>query len=87
MQIEGCAFPEALRIVAQKSGVAMPVVEESEDHKRVERDRETVLKLNQWAAEFFEAQLMAAGPESESARDYVASRGITEQARRLFRIG
>ncbi len=87
MQIEGCAFPEALRIVAQKSGVAIPVVEESEDHKRVERDRETVLKLNQWAAEFFEAQLMAAGSESESARAYVTSRGINEQTRRLFRIG
>src|SRR6185295_6135109 len=71
----------------QKSGIAMPVVEESEDHKRVERDREIVLKLNQWAAEFFEAQLMAEGSESESARHYVTSRGINEQTRRLFRIG
>ena len=87
MQIEGCAFPEALRIVAQKSGVAMPVVEETEDHKRVERDRETVLKLNQWAADFFEAQLVAEGGEFESARGYVTSRGINEQTRRLFRIG
>jgi DNA primase len=87
MQIEGCAFPEALRIVAQKSGVAMPVVDETEDHKRVERDRETVLKLNQWAADFFEAQIVAEGPEFESARDYVNARGINEQTRRLFRIG
>ena len=87
MQIEGCAFPEALRIVAQKSGIAMPVIEESDDHKRVERDRETVLKLNQWAAEFFEGQLMSEGSESASARDYIVSRGINDQTRRLFRIG
>ena len=87
MQIEGCAFPEALRIVAQKSGIAMPVVEESDDHKRIERDRETVLKLNQWAAEFFEGQLMSEGSEPESARDYIVSRGINDQTRRLFRIG
>jgi len=87
MQIEGCAFPEALSIVAQKSGIAMPVVEETEDHKRVERDRETVLKLNQWAAEFFESQLVAEGAESESARNYIISRGINEQTRLLFRIG
>ena len=87
MQIEGCAFPEAVRIVAQKSGISVPVQDESEDHKKSERDRAAVLRLNEWAAEFFEGQLAADGPESERAREYVEARGIKDSTRRLFRIG
>ena len=87
MQIEGCGFPEALRIVAQKSGVPIPVVEQTEDHRKSEHSRQTVLKLNEWAATFFEDQLAAASAEAEHARGYVESRGVSEETRRLFRIG
>src|SRR5262245_5328424 len=34
MQIEGCGFPEAVRLVAQKSGISIPLVEETEDHRK-----------------------------------------------------
>ncbi|MFP5263261.1 MAG: DNA primase [Blastocatellia bacterium] len=86
MRIEGCAFPEAVRIVAEKSGIPIPAVEETEDHKKIAHERETVLRLNEWAAEFFDLQINdEAG--GASARDYVQARGITEEARRLFRIG
>jgi len=70
MRIEGCGFPEAVRIVAQKS----------------EQDREAVLRLNQWATEFFETQLndSAAG---EHARNYVRERGISDVSAKLFRLG
>ncbi len=86
MQIEGCSFPEAVRIVADKNGIPIPVVEETEDHKKLARDRETTQRLNDLAAEFFELQLEdeAVG---EQARLYIKSRGITEETRRLFRIG
>lgn len=86
MQIEGCSFPEAVRIVAEKTGIAIPSVEETEDFKKVARDRETTLKLNEWAAEFFENSLEE-GPEGARAREYVVSRGITDETRKLFRIG
>jgi DNA primase len=86
MQIEGCSFTEAVRVVAEKTGIAIPAVEETEDFKKVARDRETILKLNEWAAEFFEKSLDE-GREGARAREYIDSRGISEETRRLFRIG
>lgn len=86
MRIEGCAFPEAVKIVAEKSGIPIPVVEETDDYKKTAHDREVVLRLNEWAAEYFELQLGDAD-EGARARDYIESRGITEETCRLFRMG
>jgi DNA primase len=86
MRIEGCAFPEALRIVAEKSGIPLPVVNETEDHKKAEHNREVVLRLNELAAQFFEQQLLE-GESGKSARDYIEARGISEATRKLFRLG
>jgi len=86
MRIEGCGFPEAVRIVAQKSGIPIPVVEETEDHKKIARDRESILRLNEWAAEFFQVQLHEA-EEGAQAREYYRSRGITDETAKRFRLG
>jgi DNA primase len=86
MRIEGCGFPESVRIVAEKSGIPIPVVEETEDHKKIARARESILRLNEWAAEFYEAQLNNSD-EGASARDYVLSRGLREDTAKLFRLG
>jgi DNA primase len=86
MRIEGCAFPEAVRIVAEKSGIPVPVVDETEDHKKIAHERETVLRLNEWAAEFFDINIKDE-TEGARARDYVQARGITEETQSLFRIG
>jgi DNA primase len=86
MRIEGCSFPEAVRIVAEKSGVPIPVVEETEDYKKIARDRESALRLNERAAEFFELQLNST-EEGASAREYLQARGIKEETAKLFRIG
>jgi DNA primase len=86
MQIEGCSYPESIRIVAQKHGIPIPVAEEGEDYKKLTRDRETVLRLNEWAAEFFEQQL-SDEVEGAHARDYFRARGITDETRKRFRLG
>jgi len=77
MRIEGCGFPESVRIVAEKSGIPIPVVEETEDHKRIARDRESILRLNEWAAEFFQAQLndSAAGASARDSEPPTNGRG------------
>lgn len=85
MRIEGCGFPESVRIVAEKSGIPIPVVEETEDTQRAERDRESVLRLNEWAAEFFELQVNS--DEGAAAREYIGGRGINEETLKLFRLG
>jgi len=86
MRIEGCGFPEAVRIVAQKSGIPIPEVDQSENSQRNEQDREAVLRLNQWATEFFETQLNDSAT-GEHARNYVRERGISDESAKLFRLG
>jgi DNA primase len=86
MQIEGCSFPEAVQTVANKSGIPIPALNVGEDQKRAARDLEAVLKLNQWAVEFFEEHLRGSGA-GERARAYIETRGLTEQTCGLFRIG
>jgi DNA primase len=86
MKMEGCGFPEAVALVAAKAGIPLPAIHEGEDQKKTARDREAVLKLNKWAAEFFDSQLHA-GPAGAAAMDYIRSRGITDKTGELFRIG
>jgi DNA primase len=86
MKMEGCGFPEAVQIVADKSGVAIPVVETSPDYEARNRDREDVRQLNQWAVEFFESNLHDTA-EGRRALDYLDQRGINEETRRQFRLG
>ncbi len=85
-EIESCSFPEAVRIIADKCGVALPAMDSS--HELAERDRwrEELLQLNQWATEFFERKLTETA-EGKQALDYLAERGIAEQTQRLFRLG
>jgi DNA primase len=86
MRIDGCSFQEAVKIVAEKSGIPIPAVSESEDYKKLAEERETILRLNQWAAEFFESQLN--DPlEGAPAREYVERRGISQETVERFRLG
>ncbi len=85
IQIEGCSFPEAVKIVADKSGIPIPAVQESEDYKKAARDRDLILKLNEWASQFFKSHLESSG--GKEALDYLRSRGVTDQTRSLQRLG
>src|SRR5262245_18684749 len=85
MRIEGCGFPEAVRIVAEKSGIPIPVIDETEDYKKIARDRDNVLRLNEWAAAFFELELRA--DHGVIARQYIQSRGISDDTAKSFRVG
>jgi DNA primase len=87
MQIEGCSFPEAVRAVAEKSGIPIPQATDAPAEARnAERRKKRLYEINAWAAEFFEAQL-GAGPEGRRALEYVESRGITSTTRERLRIG
>src|SRR4051812_6688647 len=86
MRIEGCQFPESVRIVAEKSGIPIPAVDESEDYKKTQHDRDIVLRLNDLAAQFFEMNLLDE-QAGAAARAYVESRGISDETRAQFRLG
>ena len=87
MEIEGCSFPEAVKVVADKSGVQIPAVaEDSREYEERENQRGELLRLNQWAAEFFEQNLTETA-EGRRALDYLAQRGVSDEMRKFFRLG
>ncbi|HEY1986996.1 MAG TPA: DNA primase [Terracidiphilus sp.] len=85
-KIENVSFPEAVRIVAQKSGIPLPKKEYSSPEEAAEaRLRRKLLDLHEAATAFFEEQLR--GPEGALAREYLAGRGLTPEGIKAFRIG
>ena len=85
-KIENVSFPEAVRIVAQKSGIPLPKREFSSPEEAAEaRMRGKLLDLHEAATCWFEEQLR--GPEGALAREYLAGRGMTPDGIRTFRIG
>ncbi len=86
MKIENVTFPEAVRAVAQKCGIPLPQREFNSPEEAAEASlRRRLLDLHEAAATFFEEQL--ASPEGALARDYLASRGLTPEGIKQFRIG
>jgi DNA primase len=85
-KIENVGFPEAVRIVAQKSGIPLPKREFSSPEEAAgARLRAKLLDLHEAAAAWFEEQLR--GPEGAVAREYLAGRGLTPEGIKVFRIG
>ena len=85
-KIENVGFPEAVRIVAQKSGIPLPKREFSSPEEAAEaRIRARLLDLHEAAASWFEEQLR--GPEGALAREYLVGRGMTPEGIKVFRIG
>ncbi len=85
-KIENLTFPEAVRAVAQKSGIPLPKREYNSPEEAAEAgQRRKLLDLHEAAAAWFQQQL--ASPEGALAREYLAGRGVTPEAIRTFRIG
>jgi DNA primase len=87
MEMENVGFPDALRIVAEKTGVPMPVPVRSERFIEQKSEIDDVIQLNTWAMDWWEEQFERDHPASAGVREYVTGRGITEETRKLFRLG
>jgi DNA primase len=85
-KIENVTFPEAVRSVAQKLGIAAPTVQfNSPQEAREARTRGLILDLHEAACQWFQEQLRR--PEGAAAREYLRGRGLDDQAVARFRIG
>jgi len=85
-KIENITFPEAVRAVAQKLGIAMPRVSYSSPVEAKEaRMRTVLLEVHERACAFFQECLRR--PEGAHAREYLAGRGLDEETIKAFRIG
>src|SRR6516162_7282874 len=87
MEMEKCAFPEAIRIVAEKSGIAIPRPKERSPEERKENQQRAVLvELHREAQAFFVKQLDGT-LEGKAARAYLEDRGLDKDASSRFGIG
>ena len=85
MEMEKASFPEALKLLAEKSGVALPASSESFRDEEGDRKRERLQTLNEFAGKFFHDKLLSA--EGQGAREYFKGRGFTKETAVQFQIG
>jgi len=86
MEVERISFPEAIKLVAEKSGVPLPKLIDDSRFEARRHEADEVIELNKWALEWWEQQLEASG-EARIARDYLLRREITEETTKTFRLG
>jgi DNA primase len=87
MEIDKITFPEAVRAVAEKCGIAVPRERErSPEERRENQLRSSLVELHKEAAAFFVQQLNAT-PEGRAAKAYLLDRGLDSEAVARFGIG
>jgi DNA primase len=85
-KIENITFPEAVRAVAQKLGIALPKASYSSPSEAREAQMRTVLlEIHERACAFFQDYLRR--PEGAHAREYLKDRGLSQEIIQRFRIG
>ena len=86
MKMDSLSFPEAVRAVAAKAGIALPKREfNSPEEAREAGLRRQLLDAHEAATQYFEGQLKS--PEGARAREYLTGRGVTAETIKTFRIG
>ncbi len=86
MKLESVSFPEAVRAVAAKCGIALPKREFSSPEEAREAGlRGQLLEMHEGATQYFEGMLKS--PEAARAREYLTGRGMTADAVAKFRVG
>lgn len=87
MKLDGLSFPEAVAELAQQAGYDLPAQSEQEAQEAREkaRQRAQYLDIMARAAKLWQGALW--GPQGESARAYLAARGVSEAQARRWGLG
>ncbi|MFV0295519.1 MAG: DNA primase [Hyphomicrobiaceae bacterium] len=86
METEGLGFMEAVERLAGEAGLQTPAARPQTRSERQQADQTTrLMALMEAATKFFEAQLR--GGAGETARRYIARRGLARDTVQSFRIG
>jgi len=87
MEMEKVAFPEAIRVVAEKCGIAIPRPKASSPEERKENQQRTLLVEMHREAQTFFVQQLGGTLEGKAARAYLEDRGLDKGAVARFGIG
>ena len=82
MEVEGLSYPDAVRALAKRAGMAVP---EDEQYQSRYKQQERLWALHKEAARFFHSQLYA--PVGKLALDYALGRGMSKSILTTFGVG
>lgn len=85
MEYENQTFPEAVKILANRAGIALPEAELTEEQKRERNKRQLLLEINKTAANYFYYQLN--GDQGQQAREYLENRRLSKETQIHFGLG
>jgi DNA primase len=87
MDMEKCEFPEAVKLVAEKCGIAIPRPKERSPEERIENQQRSVLvEMHRETQTFFVKQLEGT-LEGKAARAYLEDRGLDQETTARFGLG
>jgi DNA primase len=84
MDIEKCSYPQAVRLLAERSGVAIPESDDEEYRQRSELNKQ-LMAINLEAARYFYHTLN--GDAGSICRQYMQRRGLQISTARKFGLG
>ena len=85
MEYEGYTFPEALKTLADRAGIALPQREATVQEKREADLRSRLLEINKEAGRYFYYQMR--GDREQKAYRYLTERGLSDETIRRFGLG
>ncbi len=85
MNYESLTFPEAMKVLAERAGVALPEPQEGEEGRRGDKKRARLLEVNKEAARFFYYQLR--DPRGEIGYQYLKKRELSDETMHRFGLG
>src|ERR1700736_3239773 len=87
MEMDKVAFPEAIRVVAEKCGITIPRPKASSPEERKENQQRTLLVEMHREAQTFFVQQLGGTLEGKAARAYLEDRGLDKDTIARFGIG
>jgi DNA primase len=87
MEMEKSTFPEAIRTVAEKCGIAIPKPRErSPEERKKNQQRSALVEMHREASAFF-ARALHDSPEGKVAMAYLEDRGLDREIMKRFGLG
>ena len=83
-KIEGIGFVEAVQMLAERSNIQLPTLENTGDSAK-ELLKAKVYKVNEFAAEYYHENLYK--QESKIAQEYIKKRKLSNETLKAFKIG
>jgi DNA primase len=86
MNIEGLAFPEAVRRLGERYGIEVETETVTPEEERRREEHERMLRVSEVACDFYH-RILVEDPAGKPARAYLRRRGFDGELARQFRLG